>query len=203
MNIIDISGEIDALVWDAEAQKKVIIECKTFFGYEGKKNLVGNRTVKPKPKDAHLLQTCIYLHHFIEEVDEAILMYFARDDHTRAEFSISRHEENGKIYPKITTVWQREEYSYVDYRITFDGIYERYAELMLYLKNADLPEPDFMHIYPDDVVEEMQARGEIAKTKYEKWQRNKTLYPIGYFMCQNYCSYRTMCKAQKEEDGHD
>ena len=201
-----ISGEIDALIWDEETGRKIIIEMKTFFGYEAKKNLVGNRNVKPKPKDPHLLQACIYLNHFKDEVDEAVLMYFARDDHTRAEFSISRHHENGKTYPKITTVHLGSEYVYVDKRITLEGIYSRYEDLMKASRDAKLPKPDYMHIYPEEKVIAMHGRGEIAKTRFENWSRNKDKYPIGHFMCgtgdgSGYCSYRTMCHAQKKEDG--
>jgi hypothetical protein len=129
-------------------------------------------------------------------------MYFARDDHTRQEFHIERHEENGKTYPKITTKHLGDTYTNVDKRITLEGIYQRYEDLMDALKAAELPDADYMHVYPDNLVEQMFKAGEVAKTKYEKWKTNKDKYPIGYFMCQSYCSYRTMCKAQKEEDGH-
>ena len=198
-----ISGEVDGVVIDPDTGKKVIIEVKTFYGYEAKKNLVGNRTVKPKPKDPHLLQAFFYLGHFSGQVDESVLMYFARDDHTRQEFSVTIHEEGGLRYPKIITTWQGSEYSYVDKRITLEGIYEAFDALMEALKSGELPLPDYDHIYPDNVVERMWEAGEIAKTRYAKWQSNKTKNPIGYFMCQSYCSYRTMCKMQKEEDGHD
>lgn len=196
-----ISGELDGLVRDPETGKKTIIEIKTFFGYEAKKNLCGNRTVTPKPKDPHLLQSFFYLGHFRDQIDDVRIMYFARDDHTRAEFHVTRYEENGKTYPKIITKHQGAEYSYVDKRITLEGIYSRFDDLMDALRNAELPPGDYMHEYPDDVVEAKKATGEIAKTKYENWSRNKEKYPIGYFMCQSYCSYRTMCKAQKVEDG--
>ena len=48
-------------------------------------------------------------------------------------------------------------------------------------------------------IEAMFAAGDLSKTAYEKWQ--KGLETPGYFMCKNYCSYRTMCRAQKEIDG--
>lgn len=134
-------------------------------------------------------------------------MYFARDDHSRFEFSITRHEENGKTYPKISSDYQGGNHTYIDRRVTLEGIYERYDALMQALKNAELPPPDYMHRYPDELITAMRERGEIAKTKFENWTRNKEKYPIGYFMCgtgdgSGYCSYRTMCHAQKQEDGH-
>lgn len=203
-----ISGEVDGVILDPETGKKVILEMKTFYGYEAKKNLCGNRTVKPKPKDPHLLQSFLYLGHFSDQIEDVVIMYFARDDHTTTEFHVTVHEEDGKRYPKIETTWNNEPYSYIDKRISLEGIYERFDDLMETLKTSTLPPPDLMHIYPDAIVEEKWAAKEIAKTRYENWSRNKTKYPIGDFMCgtggdAGYCSYRSMCAVQKLEDGHD
>ena len=84
-----------------------------------------------------------------------------------------------------------------------EAILERYVELMTSLQNStETPPPaDFMHIYPEEMVRAKYASGEIAKTKFEKWESNPEKYPIGYWSCQAYCGYRSLCKKHKELSG--
>lgn len=198
-----ISGELDMVALDPETGKKVILECKTAWGYEAKKRLAGNRSVYPRPKDPNLLQSFLYLDQFKDEVDEVILFYFFRDDHTRVEFSITREVIGGKTYPRIETTWNGEPFVRIDKRVSMEGIYDRYKDLMDALKAAKLPPPDYEHIYSEERVEQLWEAGEIAKTKYGKWQTNPKKYPIGHFMCgqkngTGYCSYRSLCAIDNE-----
>jgi len=203
-----ISGEIDGVLINPDNEDNtILLEIKTFHGYEAKKNICGNTTVSPKPKDNALLQSFYYLNELKDQVDKIVIMYLARDDASKNEFHITIHEENGKSYPKIETFWRGNSYGYIDKRITIEGIYQNFDDLMVKLKEAELPRPDFYHIYPDNIVESLWDEGKIAKTRYNNWTRNKEKYPIGHFMCgvgdgySGYCAYRTMCKTQKEEDG--
>jgi hypothetical protein len=198
-----ISGEVDILVEDDKTGEIIIVEVKTFFGYEGKKKICGNTTVKPSPKDPHILQAFLYLGQFADQgIEKVALLYFARDDHSRQQFTITKHVENGKTYPRIVTDYRGAQHDYVDYRITLEGIYGRYDELMEVLKKGELPDPDFEHEYSAETIEVMWEEKKIGKTAYEKWKRKSETNPIGYFMCRSYCSYRTMCAEQKKTDGH-
>lgn len=179
--------------------------CKTAWGYEAKKKLAGNKSVQPSPKDPNLLQAFLYLDQFKDEVEEVILFYFFRDDHTRVEFSITRYFEDGLTYPRIETTWQNRALSYVDKRISMEGIYLRYESLMTHLKKAELPPADYDHIFSPEKVEEMWEKGQIPKTKYANWSRNKEKYPIGYFLCgqrngTGYCGYRDQCWDDKQAE---
>ena len=145
-----ISGEVDIVVEEPETGDPVILEMKTFFGYEGKKRICGNTKIKPKPKDPHLLQAFLYLSQFKDQVKKVVLMYFARDDHSRQQFVLTAYKEGDKTYPRVETNYRGELYSYVDKRITMEGIYHRYDELMDTLKKQELPAADFEHEYKDE-----------------------------------------------------
>lgn len=194
-----ISGEVDIVVEDPVTNETVIVEVKTFYGYNAKKKICGNTKVKPSPKEPHILQAFLYLDQFKDQVNKVVLLYFARDDHSRQQFVLTREKIGDKTYPKIETIHRGQSYSYVDKRITMEGIYERYDELMEHLKGAKLPKPDFEHEFSDQKIKQLHELGEISKTAYENWE--KGLETPGYFMCKNYCDYRDMCRAQKEEDG--
>lgn len=204
-----ISGEIDLLIKDPEDLdgKPVIWENKTFYSYYAEKELCGNSTQPPKPKDSNLLQAFIYLDQFLGQVNKAILGYLSRENGSRNEFIIEMIKlDDGEHHPKITTFWIKSDqpdktYSYIDRRISIEGIYSRYELLMQHLQEGKLPMADYRHFYTDKEVEARFESGDIAKTTYAKWQKDKDPYPIRDFQCR-YCSYQNMCQAQKEKDGH-
>lgn len=203
-----ISGEVDIVIKNPEdLAEKIILEHKTFYGYDAKTEIMGNTYTPPRPKDNNLLQAFLYLGHFAGQISKVMLLYMARDDNARNQFMIEVHEENGKRYPKITTIWQKgtnddKIYSYIDKRITLEGIYGRYEELMEHLKNSTIPDGDFRHTYTDVEIKARFESGEVSKTAYEKWTKTKDNESMGHYMCRRYCGYRTMCKAQKDQDKH-
>lgn len=196
-----ISGEVDIIVEDPADGGIVIVEVKTFFGYEGKKKICGNTKIKPTPKDPNLLQAMIYSDQFKDQIKGTILLYFARDDHSRQEFLISSVDHKGKTRPHIDTNYRGAPHAYIDERVSIEGIYERYESLLDHLQKDEMPVADFQHIYSKEEMDAMWAAGTIGKTKYEKFNTNAEKYPCGYFMCQSYCSYRTMCAEHKKERG--
>lgn len=203
-----ISGELDIVIKDPDGgPKSAIFEMKTFYGYDAHKDILGTSYEPPKPKDANLLQAFLYLGQFAGQIDKVYLMYFARDDHARNQFIIeSVEKEDGKHYPKITTFWAKanndeKQYSYIDDRITLEGIHGRYADLMNFLKDGKIPKGDFRHTFTDEEIEAMFAAKEVSKTAYEKWKKDKDNTALGHWKCRKYCSYRSMCAEQKKEDG--
>lgn len=215
-----LSGEIDILVKDPETEEPVILESKTYSSanYEAYKELVGGPIRgggyrMPKPKVQNLMQTALYLHYFGQEdnggVNKAILTYFDRacggpDKNQEFVVSLVKDDFNNTLINVDTHDSKGEHVNYNYPGVTVEGVLNRYAELLNYLRenNENPPSPDYMHIYPDSVVNQKQQSGEISKTKYEKWLADKVKNPVGDWQC-SYCSYKTICKKQKELDGHN
>ncbi len=209
-----VSGEIDILIkgpkYDPETGTgKWIVENKTYSSanYYAKKEIVGSRDTKPKPKDLNVIQSFIYLCTFSEQVDVVALTYIDRScggPDNNKEFHIEIYEDSGDFYPQITTVdFYGNSYSYVDRRISYNGIKNRFVGLIDNLKASSIPDPEFQHKLTDEQIQSRYSLGLIAKTKYEAYQSNSEKYPIGDFQCSNvYCNYSTLCLAQKMVDGH-
>lgn len=198
-----ISGEIDILIKDHAANKKYIVEMKTYSSanYTAKVEICGSRNVNPHPKDQNLLQSFLYLDQFAGQVDGVKLLYFDRacgGPENNKQFDINLHKQNNKHYPVIaTTNHQGAPYQYVDKRVTIEGVYERYSSLREHLKSGVMPALDYKPEYTKQEIESKFQSGIIAKTKYEKWQKDPSIV-IGDWQC-GWCNYKDLCKAFKEE----
>lgn len=208
-----ISGEIDILVRDEDGSP-VIIENKTYnaSNYNAKAEICGLGGRRPTPKYSNAMQAALYLSYFSKEenggINKVWLTYMDRSctgPESQQLFVITLNKVDGLTYIHVDTNDAKgTSYSYDLPGVTMEGVFSRYKELMESLQNSleDPPAPDFMHIYPEAVVEQKFRDGEIAKTNYEKWKSNPDKYPLGYFMCRSYCGYRDLCKKQKELEGH-
>lgn len=208
-----ISGEIDILVRDEDGSP-VIIENKTYnaSNYNAKAEICGLGGRRPTPKYSNAMQAALYLSYFSKEenggINKVWLTYMDRSctgPESQQLFVITLNKVDGLTYIHVDTNDAKgTSYSYDLPGVTMEGVFSRYKELMESLQNSleNPPPPDFMHIYPEEVVEQKFRDGEIAKTNYEKWKSNPDKYPLGYFMCRSYCGYRDLCKKQKELEGH-
>lgn len=202
----NISGEIDVVVKDPFTSELMIVECKTYSSsnYKAKKEICGTkRFPKCTPKDQNVLQAFLYLGKFAEQgIKKSLLVYFDRacgGPDNNKQFTIEVHTENELRYPKISyNDHNGVPVAYVDYRITLEAIYERYAALKESLIAGEIPRPAYAHVFTDSQVREKHGEGLIAKTKMENWERNKEKYPIGDWQCF-YCDYADSCKAHQEE----
>lgn len=204
-----VSGEIDILIkgpnYDPKTDTgKWIVENKTYgaANYSAKKDICGARDQKPRPKDQNLIQSFIYLCTFGEQVDGVILNYIDRScsgPENNKEFHITLHEEEGEFYPKITTTdFYGSEYKYIDRRITYSGIKNRFDSLVEYLKNDEVPAPEFQHRYTDTQIQEKYKLGLIYKTKYEEYMKAPDKKTIGDYQCSIvYCNYSDLCASHK------
>ena len=218
-----VSGEIDILIKDPDNfGKKIIIEAKSYGAqnYQAKKDLIGAReyrgmpAIQAKPKDQNLLQAFLYLNWFEDQdVSKVILPYLDRScsgPDGNAEFHITNILRNGRHYPVIkaykyteTTKGVYAPYEngeYTDWRVSFEGIMERYKELLQSLQKDTPPTAEYQHVYSDDQIELKFSEGEIAKTKYENWKRDPKANKIGDWQCA-YCSHKDTCAAYKEDEG--
>jgi hypothetical protein len=209
-----VSGEIDILIkgpnYNATTGTgKWIVENKTYSSsnYNAKKEIVGARDKKPKPKDLNVIQSFIYLCTFSDQVDVVVLNYIDRacgGPENNKEFHINVYEDDGDFYPQITTKdFFGNDYSYIERRISYNGIKNRFTNLIEYLKSNEIPDPEFQHKLTDEQIQTRYKLGLIAKTKYEAYQTNAERNPIGDFQCSPvYCNFSTLCAAQKTVDGH-
>ena len=184
-NDIRLSGEIDILVEDPDSKDLVIVEMKTTAGYYSWKEVAGNASTKGKPKPAHFLQLMLYLYEFMDQVNKGVLLYFNLENKERKQFVIELHEEDGKHFPSIDGTIYRS--------FSVEDVHDRYREAQGFIDRKELPPCDFTKSYTSEQVEILRARGEIAKTNYEKYKRNPEKNPLGAWEC-NYCSYKKHCE---------
>ena len=201
-----ISGEVDIVIKDPDTGENIIVEMKTYgsSNYQAKKEICGGRDNKPKPKDQNVLQSFLYLGYFADQgINKVLLAYLDRacgSPENNKQFMIEKHVEGDKTYCKISTT-ERDgtPYSYIDRRITLEGIYARYASLMEHLKESRMPAPDYTHVFSAAEVRQRHSDGLIAKTRMANWERNAEKYPIGDWQC-SYCDYKDQCKADQDFD---
>ena len=175
--------------------------------YNAKKEICGARNQLPAPKLQNLLQAFIYNNYMADQIDCVYLTYLDRScggPENNKTFKITIAEDtDGRHKPLISSYdINGLPFNYIEKRISIEGIYERYDSLMSHLQNGVLPDGDFEHVFSEEKVRLLWEEGEIAKTKYEKWQSNPNLNPIGNWEC-SYCPYNRVCKAQKDIDGHN
>ena len=173
----------------------------------------GKPAIQAHPKDQNLLQAFLYLIWFKDQdVSKTIIPYLDRScsgPDGNAEFHLTYEVHNGRHYPVVQAykyVASGKDYvavdngRYVDRRVSFEGIMDRYADLLASLK-SDLPPPaEYKHVYTDEEIIQRFGDGDIAKTKYEKWQADPVKNKIGDWQC-SYCNHSDTCKSFKEEEG--
>ena len=182
---IKLSGEIDVLIKDPETDELVIVELKTTSGYYSWREIAGNKSIKGKPKPAHLLQLMLYLYEHRAQVKKGILFYFNLDNKQKKQFVIELEEDGGRHYFKIDgTLFKT---------FAVEDIHDRYREAQGYIDREELPRCDYSKCYSPEQVEILNARGEIAKTNYIKYKQNPEKNPLCDWVC-SYCSYKEHCE---------
>lgn len=187
----NVSGEIDVLLREPYSGELYGIEVKTFYGYAGEKEIIGNKSQKGFPKMNQLLQTLVYLYTFRDRLKTFRMAYFARDSVKRRTFKIELHEEDGHFYPKVDGEVIRS--------FTVESIFQRYKELATHIENKTIPPRDYELVWSADKIEKEYSRGNIGKTKYEKWKKGKlkAYEQPGDWMC-SYCNFKNICYGVTE-----
>lgn len=179
-----ISGELDVVLLDPETEELILVEVKTYYGYQATKELMGNpyKNIAGQPKDQNLLQILIYLFLHQHIFKRGKLIYIEKVCKNHIEFDISLVKEGDNTYPVINGIVKR--------RFSIEQVLERYKELEKYLDNKELPERDFELSYSSEKIEQLFKDKEISKTKYEKWKKKGV--PIGDWNCA-YCNFKSVC----------
>lgn len=204
-----VKGELDCIIQEPGLSKPTVLECKSFWGWSATKELLGSKRPPRKgaPKDAHLLQACIYLHFFQEQVARAKLLYFARDNDSRhTEFDIVLRQEPNLLEAISTRdiyIRGRGEEGYKqETRFGTGDILRRFVELKESLNLESPPPRDHALIWTPEEVEREWKRGNVTKGKYEEWQKGKRT--LGHYLCRR-CRYRGPCypDQQVEEENEE
>lgn len=198
-----VKGIVDIALLNPVSSEIEIGEVKSYDGsnYYGSQSVLGNKTIKPKPKDKHLLQAFRYSLIFKETIKVNNLFYVDRACSTwnkNKQFKIELNTINGISYPKISTVWNEEYYEYTDTRISDKGIYLAEETLLEYFGTNTVPPRDFIEEYSSAIIEEKYASKEIPDYLYTKHKRDPLNNPIGSSSCK-YCPYsKGLCKTYED-----
>jgi len=202
-----LSGELDAILKNPITGKIMGVEMKTFYGYPANRSICGVKREKGtgnryngRPKDEHFLQAILYYWEYQDRLDEYRLYYLERGDGHRIEFRVGfdkqpdgKHKVWWQQVPGDYWTAYSDEKVYQPY--TIEDIHDRYRELLKMLREKKLPERDYNIIWDTEEIELRRSLGEIANTKYEKWQKNPALKSnqMGDWHC-SYCDYQDQCE---------
>jgi CRISPR/Cas system-associated exonuclease Cas4 (RecB family) len=212
----NVSGEIDAIVFDHEANHPIIVEVKSGYGYTFNKNVFGRaNNLYPTgfPHRDYIMQVMWYLHlrKPLEKVHGespyALLYYIDRSDCRDKQFPIDleesytgraivRNEFGSEITPNPAyRIANRGCVRDVEIRpiqgLTMERIIERFKTLATKLKSDKPPEREFFMRYPDEMAEDLFETGLLSKTKWNEHQKDASA-PVGDWNC-SYCSFSAEC----------
>ena len=195
-----MKGLVDVSFTNPKTNKLELIEVKTYDGsnYYGSQSILGTKSIAPKPRMSHLLQSFRYLMIYADEVEAINLCYIDRacgDWYKYKQFRITLVDVNGKQCPYIEYNWNGVYHSVVDPDVSDVGINEAEDKLLEHLSNNTIPMKEFTEVYTDTQVNDKYLDGDIAKYLYDRWSKDPENNPIGDFQCK-YCAFSNgTCKA--------
>lgn len=179
-----ISGELDRLHQD-QNKNIVVVEIKSFYGYDARKEIMGKKDLVGRPKYQHLLQVFVYLYMLNQsntDAKYAIMHYIDRTDFEEAFFIVTIEVEDGEAYPCIN--------GRIDREIKLSAVIARYTQLALAVKNRQLPPRDCDIIYSDKKILELADHDLISKNKLKQYTAGEK-HP-GDYQC-SYCDWKGLC----------
>jgi CRISPR/Cas system-associated exonuclease Cas4 (RecB family) len=186
-----ISGELDRLMQDAD-KNIAVVEIKSFYGYDARKEIMGRKDIAGRPKYQHLLQVFMYMYMLQQskiDAKYAIIHYIDRTDFEEAIFIVTIEIEDGEAYPCIN--------GRVDREVKLSAVIARYTQLALSVKNRQLPPRDCDIIYSERKIMELAENDKISKNKLKQYTAGEK-HP-GDYQC-SYCDHRGLCYGPNPED---
>lgn len=212
----NVSGEIDAIVFDENKKHPVIVEVKSGYGYTFNKNVFGKSNhLYPEgmPHMDYIMQVMWYLHlrENIEKVHGespyALIYYIDRSDCRDKQFVIELSEGyegaavvktgTGKMIIPNPNYSQDNRFCKKDVEVnpvkglTMERIIKRFSELESKLKQDEPPEREYFLRYPEPLADELFEIGQMSKSRYDKFNYSKN-EPIGDFKC-GFCDFSETC----------
>lgn len=212
----NVSGEIDAIVFDPEEKHPIIVEVKSGYGYTFNKNVFGRNSAlytEGFPHRPYIMQVMWYLHlrKPIEavhgDVPYALLYYIDRADCRDNQFMVELSDDyTGKPIirgPHGNILTPNPAYQ-IDNRgcvrpvqvrpiqgLEMDRIIDRFAELDAKLKSDEPPSREFFLRYPEELAEDLFETGVLAKTKWGEYQKDESA-TVGDWECA-FCDFVSSC----------
>lgn len=183
----NISGEVDAFVWDKSKKEIVGVEIKTGYGYQFETDIIG-KTRKGKPKMDHTMQTMLYLN-FFRNVPLFKLVYIDRGNAARVEFDVTLDKKTGEglVDGKSLAIG-----------LTVPAIIHRYKTLDGMLKDGVLPPRDYEMQYSDEKVQFLYDSKRLTAQQTKQFDKTQKAN-VGSWRC-SYCDYKDYCwKGDKNE----
>jgi hypothetical protein len=178
----NLSGEVDAFVWDKSRKEIVGVEIKTGYGYQFQTQVIGKPGRKGKPKLDHLMQVMIYMNFFKEVVKIFKMVYIDRGNASRAEFNITLdHHTGGALVdgrPFATD-------------ITLPAILHRYNGLQEHVNEGTVPRRDYQLQYTDERIQFLYDSNRLTKAETKEFEKSQKI-SIGDWQC-SYCDYKDYC----------
>jgi|GEM_PF-2375383 hypothetical protein len=187
-----VSGELDIIVRESPGSKTLIgVESKSSHGPFFRTEVITGRAGQPpKPKDEHVMQVMLYLDNF--NLPYFVLIYIGRDSFDRTEYTIRLVEDkNGDQYPEIS---RPDGSFYIDKRFGMANIYNRYKDMMRYMKTGVLPPRDYTPLMTQEEMEAGVASGKITKSKLKKFEAGEIL--TADWQCR-YCDFKDLCRGME------
>lgn len=192
-----ISGEIDIVHYNPLTNEIELSEVKQYNGsnYYAAKELKGSKDSAPKPKDANLLQTFVYLlmcRNTNQNIKFINLVYIDRSCANIAnnvQFRISLKELNNECYPHIEYFdYQDNLQEYTDFRITEKNLLAKNEALDQAVEKEEVPDKEYMYSYPANLINQLHLSKEISAIKFNKWVADPVKNNIGDWQC-TFCKY--------------
>lgn len=201
-----LSGELDTILRNPLNNKLIGIEMKTYADYPNQREILGlkkeketGRFVPGRPKENHFLQAILYAWEYLDTFDEYRIYYMDRASGVRSTFNVGFQKRSDG---KHQCYWQQVPGKYwnafqdgpVLQPYTIEDIHDRYRLLIKTLRAKQIPPKDYQLEFDADTVEYLYQKGEIAKTKYDRWAKNPNAKSnkIGSWQC-SYCDYKEQC----------
>ena len=183
----NISGEVDAFVWDEMLKDIIGVEIKTGYGYQFEKEVIGKPGRKGHPKLDHLLQVMLYMNYF-KDIPMFKLVYFSRGNAARIEFNITLDKGSGQVLVdnKKTVAG-----------LTVPGILHRFNTLDKCLEDGTLPRRDYQLQYTDETIQLMYDANKLNKTQKAAFEKSQKI-TMGDWRC-GYCDYKDYCWKENKE----
>jgi hypothetical protein len=200
-----MNGELDCVLAEPPDGKLYTVECKSAYGYDAKKEIIGNQSSPGFPKMSQLLQTLVYVYlgqlpegrrPFSQKIDYGRLFYLFRDTVDRRTFKVEVVPEGDNFRPMVDGNLIRE--------FTINDMIARYQQLKQYVEQGELPPRDYSLEFTGEQIEKMREQKRISDSKYKQWESNERvkmgksrmkvpkIIPVGNWECA-YCNFCHLC----------
>ena len=177
----NISGEVDAFVYDSKLKHIIGVEIKSGYGYRFQSEVIGKPGKKGKPKLDHLMQVMLYMNYF-RNIPLFKIVYIDRGNAMRAEFDITIDKKTGAAL--VDGKPYKED-------LTIPAILHRFEVLDGFLKDGAVPPRDYQLQYTDEKVQLLYDSKRLSAKDTKQFEKTQKV-EIGDWRC-SYCDYKDHC----------